>query len=173
MSNAGKLLIILVVIIIAAILITINVGDSSKKKSTKFVEANKLSLIKADEDFYTASTIYGTGRAFIDFADDSVILLRQQHFPITGKSELTKLYLNHDTDKTTLQWKPIKAEVSPDGQLGYTIGNWTYTGRDEHGIPANQYGNYITIWKKQADGKWKYVLDGGNSTPPPDSAKLN
>jgi len=171
MSNAGKLIIVLAVIIIATILITINIGDSSKRNSQKLSEMNKQSLIKADEDFYKASTKSGTGRAFIDFADDSVVLLRQQQFPIIGKSELAKNYLNHESDKTTLRWEPTKAESSPDGKLGYTTGNWTYTGTDKNGKQIKQYGNYVTIWKKQADGKWKYLLDGGNSTPPPDSAK--
>jgi ketosteroid isomerase-like protein len=24
------------------------------------------------------------------------------------------------------------------------------------------YGTYISIWKKQSDGNWKFVLDSGN-----------
>jgi hypothetical protein len=28
-----------------------------------------------------------------------------------------------------------------------------------------EYGNYVTIWKRFPDGRWKYVLDGGNDTP--------
>ncbi|MHB8579352.1 MAG: YybH family protein [Ignavibacteriaceae bacterium] len=134
-------------------------------------EMSRQSLIKADKDFYLASTKYGTGRAFIDFADDSVILLRQQQFPIIGKIELEKHYLNHENDKTSLQWEPTKAEVSPDGKLGFTIGDWIYSSIDKTGHQIKQYGNYITIWKKQSNGQWKYIADGGNSTPKPNNIK--
>jgi ketosteroid isomerase-like protein len=27
---------------------------------------------------------------------------------------------------------------------------------------SKSQGKYVTIWKKQADGSWKFVLDGGN-----------
>ncbi len=169
MAGSGKFLIVIIVIIIAAILITINIGDSSKNKELKLIEENKQALIKVDNDFYLASTQRGTGQAFLDFADDSVVLLRQQLFPIVGKSDLTKHYLNHENDKTPLKWVPVKAEVSPDGQLGYTFGNWEYKDIDKTGKEISSYGNYVTIWKKQNDGSWKYVLDGGSTTPAPGS----
>ncbi len=168
MSGAGKFLIVIIVIIIAAILITINIGDSSKNKELKLIEEYKQSLITVDKDFYLASTQKGTGQAFIDFADDSVILLRQQQFPIIGKTELAKHYLNHENEKTPLKWDPVKAEVTPDGHLGYTFGKWEYHDVDKTGKEISSYGNYVTIWKKQNDGGWKYVLDGGSTTPPPD-----
>jgi len=31
------------------------------------------------------------------------------------------------------------------------------------------YGVYVSIWKKQKDGSWKYILDGGNTTPKPEN----
>ena len=171
MRGPAKLLLILIVLIIAVILITININESGKDKSAALIEKYKQSLIKADEDFYLASTQKGTGRAFIDFADESVILMRQQQFPIIGKSELAKHYLNHENEKTPLKWAPVKAEASSDGQLGYTFGNWEYKDIDKTGKEISSYGNYVTIWKKQPDGSWKYVLDGGSTTPAPEYNK--
>ena len=165
MRSPGKLLAVLLVLIIAGILIIINVRDSGKDKTLLSIEKSKQSLIKADKDFYLASTKLGIGRAFIDFADDSVILMRQQQFPIIGKSELAKHYLNHESEKSPLKWEPVKADVSPDGNLGYTFGNWDYREVDKTGKEISSYGNYVTIWKKQSNGSWKYVLDGGSTTP--------
>jgi ketosteroid isomerase-like protein len=59
-----------------------------------------------------------------------------------------------------ITWQPFKAEAS--GDLGYTIGNWKYQTKD-----TIMYGNYCTIWKRQQDGNWKFVFDGGNNTPKP------
>ncbi len=164
MSRIGKFLLVFILIIIAAILIIINISESNHKKEI-LIEKYKQSLIKTDKDFYLASTQIGTGQAFIDFADDSVILMRQQQFPILGKNELAKHYLNHESEKTPLKWTPVKAKVSPDGQLGYTFGNWEYKDTSNTGQEISTFGNYVTIWKKQKDGNWKYVLDGGNSIP--------
>ena len=167
MSGFGKFLIVLIIIVFAAVLIIININESNHKKAI-LIEKYKQSLIKADEDFYLMSTQKGTGQAFIDFADDSVILMRQQQFPIVGKNELAKHYLNHENEKTPLKWTAVKAEVSPDGQLGYTFGKWEYKDIDKTGKEISSYGNYVTIWKKQPDGSWKYVLDGGSTTPAPE-----
>ena len=31
-----------------------------------------------------------------------------------------------------------------------------------------RHGKYVTIWKKQADGSWKFVVDIGNPSSPPE-----
>jgi ketosteroid isomerase-like protein len=33
-------------------------------------------------------------------------------------------------------------------------------------------GTYVTIWRKQKDGKWKFVLDTGNQGVGDESAQL-
>lgn len=79
--------------------------------------------------------------------------------PVIGKPALEK-YWSGKTDFKELTWEPFKAEVSKSGDMGYTLGNWKLVTKD-----TTMYGNYYTIWKKQADGKWKFVVDGGNNTP--------
>ena len=58
--------------------------------------------------------------------------------------------------------------VSDDGTLGYTWGKYTFTpatgpdGKQE----ASTSGLYFTVWKRQADGSWKFVYDGGPKIEP-------
>jgi ketosteroid isomerase-like protein len=120
-------------------------------------------LLKTDQDFSQMSIEKGMKEAFLFYAADSVIMLRQGQFPLFGKSELIK-HLETVSDKQIhLRWVPVVAEAS--GDLGYTFGKWEvrFTGKD-----TVEYGTYVTIWKRFPDGKWKYVLDGGNDTPKPD-----
>jgi ketosteroid isomerase-like protein len=65
-----------------------------------------------------------------------------------------------------LTWTPEFSDMS--GDLAYTYGTWTFTSKDKdkEGNPVTQTGKYTTIWKKQSDGKWKVVLDMGNSSKP-------
>lgn len=62
-----------------------------------------------------------------------------------------------------LQWYPVKAEVAESGHTGYTTGNWKITTPD-----STVHGCYVSIWKRQKDGTWKYVLDGGSACPDPE-----
>lgn len=167
MKNFIRFLVIVIVIIISIFILNRSIGDTGVKNKKEILERNKADLINTDIEFYNVSQKSGTGRAFIDFADDSTVLLRQDSFPIIGKSNVINLYDGRENKVTPLKWKPVKAEVSSDGTLGYTYGNWKYTAKDKSGKEETLYGNYVTIWKKQRDGKWKYILDGGNTTPPP------
>ena len=72
---------------------------------------------------------------------------------------------------TTLTWTPVKADMSTSGDLGYTYGNYVYTARNKEGKLVANYGKYTSIWKKQKDGRWKVVVDMGNSSPDPKAAK--
>ena len=127
-------------------------------------DSSKEELIKTDKEFSEKSVKDGIAAAFIAYADSDVILMRDKHFPIMGKQELEDFYSKIKSNKTQLEWSPVKAEISESGELGYTFGNWIYSTKDSQ---DTVYGNYVTIWKKQKDGSWKFVLDGGNTTPSP------
>lgn len=59
-----------------------------------------------------------------------------------------------------LTWAPIKVDVSGDGTLGYTWGRYDFSYKAKDGKVSTETGIYLTVWKRQADGKWKYVFDG-------------
>ena len=75
--------------------------------------------------------------------------------PVIGKKAL-EAYFAGKEDFKTLSWKPFTADASRSGDMGYTIGNWTLAAPD-----TTYHGNYYTIWKRQADGSWKWIYDGG------------
>ena len=120
-------------------------------------------LIKTDQDFNQMSMEKGRKQAFLFYAADSVIMPAEGKLPLYGKQALAKQLESASDEKIRLRWKPVRAEAS--GSLGYTFGNWELriTGKD-----TVEYGTYITVWKKFPDGRWKYVLDCGQSTPKPD-----
>lgn len=130
--------------------------------------SSKEELIKTDKEFSERSVKNGIAAAFIAYADEDVILMRDKQFPILGIKELKEYYSKIKNGNARLEWSPVKAEVSTSGELGYTFGNWIYSIKDSKD-PV--YGNYVTIWKKQKDGSWKFILDGGNTTPPPATKK--
>ena len=63
-------------------------------------------------------------------------------------------------------WKVSKVEVAHSGDLGYVTGSYELSETDESGKPATDKGKYLEVWKKQADGSWKCVIDMFNSDLP-------
>ena len=64
-----------------------------------------------------------------------------------------------------LVWSPLKVEVSDDGTLGYTWGRYDFSSKGKDGKVASASGVYLTIWRRQADGSWKFVYDGSPQIP--------
>jgi ketosteroid isomerase-like protein len=60
----------------------------------------------------------------------------------------------------------VDADAAASGDLGYTVGTATFTARRD-GAPSVAHTAYLTVWKRQPGGEWKYVFDGGVGTPPP------
>jgi ketosteroid isomerase-like protein len=119
-------------------------------------------IIQADKDMNSLAAKEGFNKALLFYADDSVVKFQDHEFPVIGKAAL-KNYWSGQQDTKNISWEPFKAEASISGDLGYTLGNWKFITPD-----TVIYGNYYTIWKKQADGKWSFVIDGGNNTPAPE-----
>lgn len=69
-------------------------------------------------------------------------------------------------DEPLLEWWPNFAGIARSGDLGFTTGGVAVNGR--------RTGHYFTVWKKQPDGSWRWVYDGGSGAsaadvPGPDS----
>ena len=113
-------------------------------------------IIRTDEAFSDLSRKAGMKKAFIEYIDNEGILLRPNHLPIIGADAIDFLSQVNDSSYT-LTWKPRGGEVATSDNLGYTYGIYKLTTKD-----TVLNGTYVSIWKKQKDGKWKFVLDSGN-----------
>lgn len=109
-----------------------------------------------DIAFSNLSKQKGMKAAFLQYLDSSGVLLRPNHYPIVGND--AQQFFQHINDSAfTLTWVPQYASVAESGELGYTYGIYTYMNED-----TTFQGTYVSIWKKQTDGNWKFVLDTGN-----------
>lgn len=68
-------------------------------------------------------------------------------------------------DGPTLTWAPTKGEIIGAGDLGYTIGRSVFRSKGADGKTTERHGQYVTVWKKQADGTWKAIYDAGSTIP--------
>jgi ketosteroid isomerase-like protein len=125
------------------------------------VSSYKADLLSADNAFCARAAKDGILEAFMGVATADTKLLSE-----SGKGfDAVKSGFQDMPATATLTWKPSQAEVSLGGDLGYTWGRYEYRDRTADGKPVIETGTYVTIWRRQSDGSWKVVLDGGTADP--------
>lgn len=118
-------------------------------------------LMELEREFSRHSEQVGSNKAFLDYIDDDAVLLRSNRYPVEGRDKITELFNRPDTG-FVLTWEPSFAFVSRSGDLGYTYGIYQSESISPEGFPVVNKGTYVTIWRKNKEGKWKFVLDTGN-----------
>ena len=98
----------------------------------------------------------GIHAAFTAFAAKEAVLMRNNEL-ITGWENIDKHYKNQNSKGLT--WSPEFIDVAASGDLAYTYGNYIYSSTDSTGKAIQTKGIFHTVWKKQADGSWKFVWD--------------
>jgi len=115
---------------------------------------NKTILIETELAFAEAAKNTNTRDAFLKFIDDEGILFRPH--PVNGKEFLEK----SPARPAKLLWYPSSSFMSSSEDLGVNWGPWEFRKTMEEDPIA--FGYFVTIWKKQNDGSWKFLFDMGN-----------
>ena len=124
------------------------------------VDAERNAIMEADRAFYEATAERGVDGWIDFFAEDGRQIVVGT--VIEGKGAIRDLMAPAFTSGSALQWTPSFADVGSSGELGYTIGAYESEATTGDGEIESRHGIYVTIWKKQADGSWKVVLDIGS-----------
>jgi ketosteroid isomerase-like protein len=112
------------------------------------------SLIDSEKAFSRTSEAKGIREAFLTYLSPDAVVFRPG--PVEGRPVYEKM---DPANPVVLTWEPEVAEVAASGELGYTSGSYQVRpGRD---VEPTGFGHYVSIWKKQADGTWKVLLDIG------------
>lgn len=146
---------ILLVVAVACFFNSCKTGNDKTDKADAFA---KMELMDADRQFSKLSEQKGMKNAFIEYLDSNGVLLRPNHLPIAGADAVDFLIQQNDTDYT-LTWEPQNGVIAKSGELGYTYGIYALRPSTKDTVI---YGTYVSIWKKEKSGSWKYVLDCGN-----------
>jgi ketosteroid isomerase-like protein len=115
-------------------------------------------VVEAERAFAAMAAEKGTGEAFKAFiAEDGQMFL-------PGPTRAKPLIEAGRIRFGAIRWWPVYAGLAASGDLGFTTGPFVAGGgADTH------YGFYFTVWKRQPDGRWRWVLDHGSlqRAPPP------
>jgi ketosteroid isomerase-like protein len=134
---------------------------------------------QADADWAAAASTPSVDAWMSFYAANAIVLLPNDQFA-SGKELVRQavarlLALPH----FSVAWRPIEVKVTRSGDLAFLIGAYELRFDDSHGAPVSDRGRRLEIWRRQADGTWKCIVDtwsvdapiAASSAPPPASAQ--
>lgn len=156
-----KRLLSIAAIMLLFVMVALLAGRSSASADA---QANADMLRRLEAEFMKSAAEHGSAGYMAYYADDAVELPNGAD-ALQGKDAIAKTMGFLDQKDNHLSWTPVYAQMAASGDLGYTYGTYVFTTKDKSGKTVEDHGKYTSIWKKQKDGKWKVVLDMGNSSP--------
>jgi len=121
-------------------------------------------LKRTDDDFSASSMAQGGASSFGAYVADDGAVLSGGTSVICGRDAVAAA---NAYPPGFLSWQALIADAAPTGDLGFTAGPYVVRVTNADGSITPFYGKYITVWKKQRTGEWRFVVDGGNASPAP------
>lgn len=114
-------------------------------------------IVAAERAFAADFPALGFGGSFQKWSrPDSILINGGQAQTVAAVFEGAPL--TRQPGEPLIEWWPTFAGVARSGETGFTTGP---AARDQEG-----YGHYFTVWRRQADGAWRWVYDGGSNASP-------
>jgi hypothetical protein len=122
------------------------------------------SVVDAEHAFKKLVERKGIKDAFLSVADPEGIVFKPEVIKITD------FYSSIDKQPGTLSWEPKFARISANGDLAFTAGPYIYqNGKSED---DKVYGDYVSIWRTDVEGKMKLLIDLGIQHPESENQEL-
>jgi hypothetical protein len=108
--------------------------------------------VEAERAFAAMAQTDGASTAFLHWSTPEAIMFAPAL--VTAQS----LYRGRPNPPPGLMWWPGRSWVSCDGSLAVNTGPWVRGG-------GRSTGTFTTVWQRQSDGQWRWLLDHGRPTP--------
>lgn len=129
------------------------------------LKAEEQSLMQTSREWAKAAASGDLERILAYWADDAVVLAPDQP-AFVGKAAIRNfLQQTVSIPQFSITWEPEQAAISASGDLGYLVEHNRVTFADSTGALKTQYGKAVTVWRKDASGAWKCVVDTWNNNP--------
>lgn len=106
---------------------------------------------------------------FASFLDPSAVIAPPAEPPIQGKNNVTTWYKSFLAKYRTSSLQLFDKEnfVGRDWAVEFGRFSWGLSPTDGS-TAVLDHGTYMQVWKRQANGSWRFAREVWNSSPPPD-----
>jgi ketosteroid isomerase-like protein len=108
-------------------------------------------VVKAETAFATQAAQTSTEAALL--ANSTPVSLATDNGKLVNAQDVWRARPSKPGRKMT--WYPVLADAAQSGDLGYTTGPWTQFQNNQ----PQSAGEYVTVWRKQLDGRWKFAVN--------------
>jgi hypothetical protein len=115
--------------------------------------ANPSAIVATELAFARTAQEKGQWTAFRDYAAADALMFVPQ--PVAARDWLRK----RPDPPAAVKWQPYAVWMSCDGSLAVSKGAWQR--------PDGSNGYFTTVWRRQNDGSYKWVLDQGDALARP------
>jgi ketosteroid isomerase-like protein len=128
--------------------------------------AAEAAVRKTDADWAAAARTASVDAWMAFYAADAVILLPNDQ--LASDKEIVRHSVSHllALPHFSVALSPIKVQVARSGEKALLIEAYELRFGDSRGAPVSDRGRRLEIWRKQADGIWKCVVDTWNLDEP-------
>jgi len=117
-----------------------------------FAQTDTQPILDTERSLERMAAVAGMKSAFLQYlANDSIVF---RPGPIKGREYWQKF----DDSSKVLSRNAVWADISANGMMGYTTGNWRVYQKGKSEALA-QFGQYVTIWEKQLNGTYQATVD--------------
>lgn len=104
--------------------------------------------VEAERAFAADAKAIGQWTAFRNWSTDDAVMFVPQ--PANAHDFLK----DRKDPPRVIDWWPTASWISCDGKLAVNTGGWKR--------PDGKVGYFSTVWQRQKDGGWKWIVDGGD-----------
>jgi ketosteroid isomerase-like protein len=124
-------------------------------------------VISAERSFAAHALTHSTKSAFLQYMDSTAIVFAR------GNAVNAKRFWSRMPESPLkLIWEPAIAGMNTAADFGFTTGPYWMKNNLSDTAAVLAYGQYATVWKKNAAGEWKFLVDLGIELPAiPERAK--
>jgi ketosteroid isomerase-like protein len=154
------------VALVAAVSAAIAISVAAVRMGAEDRAAGLKELADAERAFAKLSLAKGVAHSFHEnFAEDGIGFSPE---PVKVKAEMAKRPpLDTSKPRATLDWYPVLSDLAASGEMGFNLGPSLLTPAPGDDKNKPRHGYFFSVWKRQADGKFKVVLDIGSDTSGP------
>ena len=149
-------------LIIVPLIFTVLTSCGNNKVDTK-IEGER--LMEISREWSKSAATDSVEKILSYWADDAVVMSPGQP-TLNGKNAIREMIKS--TSKIPgfkISWEPLSVFISKSGDMAYLIEQNQITVNDSLGKPITEFNKSVTIWRKEADGSWKNIVDMWNAEP--------
>jgi hypothetical protein len=110
-------------------------------------------LLKAEEELAADASAKGEREALESWSGREIRLYRDGKLPVSARTSIGDLLIG---TPGTISMKAEYANVAASGEFGYAYGSTVLRLPDS---PALKTLQFVRVWKKQDNGRWRVAVD--------------